>query len=149
MDQPLRFLYGLHERFVLFPYERGGRKIRLVLRQRALQGLLQHATFGRLPTPIASPLVVGELLGLTSPHAATFVPFACDGEALNKLKKNKPHWTMRQYRAVAFGDKQVRFEAGLSGIFAAHTAIYSYELLQQLVKDEQHESDTRAGVPQR
>lgn len=146
MAQPLRIVYGLHEDFVLFPYERGGRKIRLVLRRRALANLLAHGQLGGLPTPIVAPLVVGEVLDFPAVEFTKFVPEVLDGHALNAVKKKRMRWTLRHYRAVRYGENMLRFEAGSAPIYEAHTAIYSYELLLKLVKEAPHEANPSAGV---
>lgn len=147
MAESPRILYGLHESFVLFPYERGGRKIRLVLRRQKLAQLLRQPGLGLRAQMMGRPLVLGEILDCKI-QQNVFVPVLCSGKQLNELKSDKVNWAYRHYRLMGFaGGRSLRFEAGTKMIYAAHTAYYAIELLLQLTTETRHEPNPRAGVP--
>lgn len=148
-----RILYGLHERFVLFPYERGARKSKLVLRCTALRtfcydGLTGGArgVSGKEPIIIGAPLVLGELLdGEVSNNV--FVPVICSGRELNALKNKGANWAIRNHRAQLFAERSVRFETGTKAVFGTYTAYYSFAVLLELTKECPDETNPRTGVP--
>jgi hypothetical protein len=145
MVNPPRILYGLHESFVLFPYERGAKRARLVLRCAELDRLCAGGIIGKRPLRVGAPLVLGEILECKMAKNV-FVPVVCDGYALNALKAQRVEWCLRSHRVVGFADRSIRFESGSSTVFAAHTAYYSLELLLQLTRGL-HEPNPRTGVP--
>jgi hypothetical protein len=146
MVKTTRILYGLHECFVLFPYERGSRRSRLVLRASALHTFCLGGIVGKAPVTIGAPLVLGELLnGGISKNA--FVPILCSGQELNALKSKGAEWGIRHHRAQPWAERSLRFETGTRTVFGAYTAYYSIPCLLDLTKEGPHEANPRTGIP--
>lgn len=141
-----RILYGLHEKFVLLPYERGARRSRLVLRARKLEEFCAQQFTARKPLVIGAPLVLGELLEGTIFGAAT-TPLVCLGYRLDRLKRRGADWSLRHHRAAPFTEECLRFETGTRMVYGTYTAYYSVDELVSFSKEECHEVYPRAGIP--
>lgn len=123
-----RVLYGLDEVLVLFPYERGSRRSRLVMRCRALHRFCRH-TVQEKPVLLGAALIVGEVL---SPRwGEAFAPSFITGTLLKDFVAGGCTWALRHYRAAYFAGAAVRFEAGSKTIFATVTGLYDLQTLQR------------------
>jgi hypothetical protein len=140
-----RILYGLHERFVLFPYERGARRSKLVLRCNALRTFCESGVLGEA-VQIGAPLVLGELLDGDIAQNA-FVPVVYTGRQLNALKTRGATWAIRNHRAQPFAERSVRFETGTKTTYGTYTAYFALRLLLELTKGCPHEANSHAGLP--
>lgn len=141
-----RILYGLHERFVLFPYERGSRRSKLVIRAKKLASLCLSGLVARDPIVVGAPLVLGEIADCRIARNQ-FVPVVVTGLALNALKTAGVDWQLRYHRVRSFAERSIRFESGSKMIYATHTPYFSLELLFELTREGLHEPNPRAGVP--
>ncbi len=143
-----RILYGLHEKFVLFPFERGSRFARLVIRCVDLHRFCQGGGAGRRTLAIGHPFVLGELReGKMS--KATFVPKVMGGAELSLLgTRGSNEWLIRHYRIAVLANRSMRFEAGTKRVYATHTPFFSFELLEKLTREGLEKEGTRERVPE-
>lgn len=131
-----RVMYGLHEAFILFAFDLGARRSRLVLRASALAELCRTG-IGQVPGTqvLGFPLVLGELLrggwmtGVT-PHVLT-------GQELNQQFRGS-EWALRHYRAYAFTPGSMRFEAGPRVTYGTRTTFFNIENLMALANEGLH-----------
>lgn len=151
MVRDTRVLYGLHERFVLFPYRQGAKRSRLVVRVRFLRQLCHErvddlADLARCP--VGAPFVLGELLNATVP-GNNFVPVVLSGQEVHDLRAPTVTWARRCHRAVISPNGSVAFESGTKHVFATKTAYYDFQALLDLMKEPTHEAKSRARLPER
>lgn len=141
-----RVLYGLHEYFVLFPYERGARRSKLIVRCTELAKICQRDFAVMTPFMVGAPLVLAELLESAVTNS-TFVPVVYTGRQLHRMKQPGMSWSIRNHRIQPFTKRSFRFETGTRMVFAQHTAFYSSDLLLHLANEGCHEVHSRAGLP--
>ncbi len=142
-----RILYGLDETFVLFRYERGARKSRLVVRCRELLRLCRRGVSGKDPIPAGTPLVLWEISSCPF-EQSDFIPVVVNGHALNTLRAENIQWFLRYHRIRPMQNRSIRFESGTKLVYATHTAYFAIELLMQLIHEGIHESNASTGIRQ-
>ncbi len=146
MHLPPRVLYGLFERFVVFPYIHGARHSKLIVRASKLRALCDRPF--EKNEDLSAPLVLGELYGdPTIFRVSTFVPQVMTGRQLHSFHVyGGAAWHLRWYRTRAMQDRSIRFEAGSHCTFSAHTQYYARELLYDLttLQGGPHAQETRA-----
>lgn len=151
MVRETRVLYGLHERFVLFPYRQGAKRSRLVVRARYLWTLC-HERVDDLTDltrfPVGAPFVLGELLN-AQVDGNNFVPVVLTGAAVHALRAPTVAWARRCHRAVISPNGSVAFESGTKHVFATKTAYYDFRVLLELIEEPRHEKNPRARFPKR
>lgn len=142
-----RVVYGLHEKFVLFPYERGSRFARLVVRALDLHRLCKAGVRGRRPIPAGAPLILGELRESVMSQNM-FVPVVIDGTKLNRMRSKAIEWQLRYYRVQPFAERSIRFEAGTKNVYATYTAYFSLELLEQVTREGLQGTEPAKRLPE-
>jgi hypothetical protein len=148
-----RVLYGLNERFVLFPYALGGQYSKLVVRANALRALCMGDHPARLMR-CGAPLVLGELYGSRQIfQVSEFIPVVMNGRQLHSLQVyGGAEWHLRWYRYRTLQRRVLRFEAGSKLVYPAHTQYYDCGLLASIARHlgEAREAKKvdREGFPQ-
>jgi hypothetical protein len=128
-----RVLYGLHERFLLFPYVYGAPHCRLVLRAELL-GAMLRAPLPKSPL-LCAPLVLCELHSRSLFPMAGLIPTPTSGRGIHSFHfLGGATFYLRSYRArLLHQGLSIRFEAGTKTQFATHTQYYSLGLLRDLI----------------
>lgn len=142
-------LYGLHERFVVFPYRQGAKRSRLLVRAVGLRRLCQQLTFSESEActfAVGWPLVLGELLN-AEVAGNSFVPVILTGVEVNALRGKNVSWAHRYHRAWVSPLRKLAFHSGTKHVFATKTAFYDHQLLLELTEEPSHESKPRARLP--
>jgi len=129
-----RVLYGLHELFVLLPYERGAKRARLALRASRLRTFLEArpAGYDYPPEMIGAPLVLAELSSLPGTSTAAML---VNGYMLRQMYADCAiAWNIRHHRTVwTIGGAGVRFETGGRLVFGTVTKYFMpLEILSML-----------------
>jgi hypothetical protein len=134
-----RLLYGLHERFLLFPYVYGSRHTRLVLRVSKLAGLLR-ANISKAAM-MGAPLVLGELHSVDVFRNQDLLPRVVTGQGIHSFYHLAGvQLYLRCYRVQAlYRGRSLRFEVGTKLVYATHTQYFSLELLRHLIEGGSNE----------
>lgn len=151
MVRETRVLYGLHERFVLFPYRQGAKRSRLIVRARYLRLLCRERVDDLTDLtrfPVGAPFVLGELLNIQV-EGNSFVPVLMTGVEVHALRAPMVAWARRCHRAVISPNGSVAFESGTKHVFATKTAYYDFRVLEELIDEPSHEVNPRARFPKR
>lgn len=139
-----RALYGLAERFVLFPYSLGGKHSKLVVRATALHALCAGGQLARL-MQCGAPLVLGELYGSRRMfQVSEYIPVVVKGRQLHHLQVYEgAQWHLRWYRYRTLQRHLIRFEAGSKLVYPAHTQYYDCALLASIAR---HLGEAREAI---
>lgn len=137
-----RFLYGLHELFLLVPYERGAKRARLVLRASRLKTFLEaHPTgFDYPPEACGAPLVLGEIAHMPGTNTAAMLMTGRMLQTLRYPAENGYYqgltWHFRFHRASwTIGGAGVRFETGTRLVYGTVTAYFTPMKLLSLLEE--------------
>jgi hypothetical protein len=141
-----RLIYRLEERFVLFPFERGSKRGRLVLRARGLAAVARTWVAGNKPFVMSAPAVLGEITQARKLPTSE-VPIIVEGAFLHELNRyGSVDWCFRHCRAAFLVNVALRFEVGSRHVYATHTAYYERSFLLALAEGEVGAFNPRSNI---